>query len=104
MNAGERAMNDLLVAGCDDDPGACLEPEVWITADEQEIAYCDLTHGHLAAIIKMINRELLAVHTGGWPQGEQAAWHLESLVSQREGELEDLEAEQARRREAQFPS
>ncbi|KKL80034.1 hypothetical protein LCGC14_2008820, partial [marine sediment metagenome] len=63
----------------------------------------ELSHGHLASIVKMIRRELLQVHTGMWPQGEMAQDALESAIDQREDELTQLEAEQERRREVAFP-
>ena len=86
-----------------DEPGYHIDDDVWVTADGDEIPYTELSHGHLASIVKMIRRELLQVHTGMWPQGEMAQDALESAIDQREDELTQLEAEQERRREVAFP-
>ncbi|KKL28213.1 hypothetical protein LCGC14_2377420, partial [marine sediment metagenome] len=63
----------------------------------------ELSHGHLASIVKMIQRELLQARTGMQPHGEGAQDAFESEIGQREDELVDLEAEQERRREVAFP-
>ncbi len=93
----ERAEIDLLMAE------GYLDDEVWVTAKGEMIPHRDLTHGHLATIVKMITRELFSAHTGMWPQGEQAQWALENAIGQREDELAQLEAEQQRRRDEAFP-
>ncbi len=97
QSEGERAANDSLMTEghCDD--------RIWVTADGDEIPFEDLHRAHLARIIKMMRRELLAVHTGGWPQGEQAGYALDDAVMQREAELEALEGEQTRRLDEAFP-
>lgn len=105
LNEGERAEADMLLATLpQDDPGShFFDEDVWCTADGVAIPFDELTHGHLAAIIKMIQRELHQAQTGYWPNGEQAGYALEDAIRQRESELEALEAEKARRRAEAFP-
>ncbi len=103
LSSGEQQRADQLLAGVADDPGAALDDDVWVTADGDEIPYTELSHGHLASIIKMIQRELLQAHTGMQPSGEGAQDAFESEIGQREDELTQLEAERERRREVAFP-
>ena len=69
------------------------EDNIWNTADGEEIPYHELTDRHLHNIINWLRRNISEVHSGYWPQGEQAGYALEDSLSQAEGVLEELEAE-----------
>ncbi len=75
------------------DHGYSYKDNIWETADGEEIPYYELTDRHLQNVINYLRRQISQVYSGGWPQGEQAGYALESDLSQAEGVLEELEAE-----------